>query len=122
MKDLAMFTNLIHDKDFFELIAAGVEDWEALLDKREQPAFGNAWASAFEALREMSYQSPMAEADVTSLRELAFKAMLRPTGDAEIAAYVADDIGLIADALAKGLVSSYCDHLLASYKAGLFPC
>ncbi|MBO9551030.1 hypothetical protein [Pseudomonas sp.] len=122
MKDLATFTHLIHGKGFFEAIAAGVEDWEALLDKRERPAFDNAWGSAFEALREMSYQNPMAEADVTSLREFAFKAMFRLTEDADIAAYVCDDIGLIADALVKGLVSSHCDQLLASYKAGIFPC
>lgn len=122
MKDLSAFTHLIHGKGFFEALAADVEGWEALLDKREQPAFDNAWGNAFEALREMSYQNPVAEADVTSLRELAFKAMFRLIDDAEIAAYVSNDIGLIADALAKGLVSTFCDQLLASYKVGLFPC
>ncbi|BDM22770.1 MULTISPECIES: hypothetical protein [Pseudomonas] len=122
MEDLSAFTHLIHGKGFSEAIAAGVEDWEILLDRREQPAFDDAWGSVFQTLHIMSYQNPMAEAEVTSLREFAFKAMLQLTQDAEVAAYVSDDIGLIADALAKALMSTYCDQLLASYKAGRFPC
>lgn len=122
MKNLTAFTHLIHGKGFFEAIAAGVEDWEILLERREQPAFDDAWGSVFKTLHEMSYRNPMAEADIASLREFAFKAMLQLTEDAEVAAYVSDDIGLIADALAKALMSTYCDQLLASYKAGCFPC
>jgi len=122
VKDLTAFTHLIHGKGFFEAIAAGVEDWGILLDRREQPAFDDAWGSVFQTLHKMSYQNPMAEAEVTSLREFAFKAMLQLTQDAEVAAYVSGDIGLIADALAKALMSTYSDQLLASYKAGRFPC
>ena len=122
MKDLTAFTHLIHGQGFFEAIAAGVEDWEVLLDRREQPAFDNAWGSVFQTLNKMSYQNPMAETEVTSLRELAYKAMFQLTENAEAAAYVSDDIGLIADALAKALMSTCCDQLLASYTAGRFPC
>lgn len=122
MKDLTALTHLINGKGFFEAIAAGVEDWEALFDRREQPAFDNDWGRVFQTLHKMSYQNPVDEAEITSLRELAFKAMFQLTKNAEVAAYVSDDIGLIADALAKAMISTYCDQLLASYKAGRFPC
>ncbi|KPM61345.1 hypothetical protein CXG50_07430 [Pseudomonas plecoglossicida] len=122
LKDLITFTHLIYGKGLFEALAASVENWEELLDSRERPSFDNAWISNFKTLQGISYQEPNSEANVTVLREFAFKEMFRLTADAEIAGYISDDIGLLAEALAKGHLTTWCEKLLASYQSGHFPC
>lgn len=73
-------------------------------------------------MQRFSYQSPNDESAISVLREFAFKETFRVTEDPEIAAYVSDDIGLIAEALAKSHVTPWCEKMLASYHAGHIPC
>lgn len=122
MRDLIALVHRVQEEGYFESVIAGIEDWQVFLEKRDQPPFDKCWIDAFNAVQRFSYQSPNDEAAISVLREFAFKETFRVTEDPEIAAYVSDDIGLIAEALAKSHVTPWCEKMLASYHAGHIPC
>lgn len=95
-------------------------DIEAYLDERDEPEFADAWMRSFHILGER------AETDVEEVlrtyREKAFKQTFAYTGDADLAGYVSDDIGLIGVYLLQdGFQDSFLEKLLEGYSQGRLP-
>jgi hypothetical protein len=120
-KSVSELSREIHQKGFFELVCSGVTDWDAVLDLRDGVNFDSLWVRNNEALKVVEYKDSSASGEIDSLREYAFKTVFGILQNAEVAGYISDDIGLIAEAISKGAVSEWVEGLLLSYQAGKFP-
>ena len=114
-------TILVHEENFFEVVALGVRDWDEALDQRDRGEFDASWVVHNEYLKKLDYKTPDFERGVSALREFSFKKMLRLTQNSEAASYVSEDIGMIGEVIAKGYVSEWVAKLFDSYRKGKFP-
>ncbi|MBM2766173.1 hypothetical protein BAN20980_03305 [Burkholderia anthina] len=105
---------------FFDFL--GDVDCDRVLDSRDAEPFDTPWMAAFDEVD----GDPGAALDkpaVDVLREKAFRLAFRASGNADIAACVADDIELIARSRLSGRVDGWPIHLLwNAYQNGRFPC
>ncbi|MBM7395942.1 hypothetical protein [Pseudomonas sp. PGPR81] len=79
MEGLIALRHMIQSNGYFESVVAGVESWEVILGKRDQPPFDKCWIDAFNAVQGLNYQDPDDEAAISALREFAFKQTYRVT-------------------------------------------
>ncbi|MBC3948827.1 hypothetical protein [Pseudomonas folii] len=120
IENLEVFSAEVKKADFFQFLQA-IDDWDSLLDQRDEEGFDASWVAQNEHLAALSYSASADEADITKLREYAFKTALRLTSNAEAAGYVSDDIGLLAEAFSKKIMTAWLGELLSSYISGSFP-
>jgi hypothetical protein len=92
------------------------------LEEREDPDFRDRWMAACDHI-EKSKTKPSDDADerVAQLRKLAYLQIIKRFESPELAAVVADDFGLIGDALAHGVSNAFAAALLQSYINGTIP-
>jgi hypothetical protein len=120
IENLEAFSAEVKKADFFQFLQA-IDDWDSLLDQRDEEGFDASWVAQNEHLAALSYGASADESDITKLREYAFKTALRLTSNAEAAGYVSDDIGLLAEAFSKKIMTAWLGELLSSYISGSFP-
>ena len=104
--------------EFLENVFAQHVDWDAALDARDAPDFDTAWTSSYE---EISAVCPPESSIVRDIRESAFNKAYAITKSADLAAYVSDDMGLIALAADNQLNIEFVDALWKTYTQGRFP-
>lgn len=95
-------------------------DIDEVLDSRDDDAFDDQWSRVYgeiEALKPPC-SDPHQNRD---LRERAFRIVYRRSGSAELAGYLSDDFGLIADSMALGYSDRWLDRLIGCYQAGTVP-
>ncbi|WAC00435.1 hypothetical protein OSW16_12560 [Pseudomonas putida] len=112
---------IVERDGFFETILNGVSDWDNALDERDEPEFDEAWVSAFEELKALDYPVCGSEVIVSEIRELVFKKVFSLVSNSEVAGYISDDFGLIAESASKFHSVDFISKLLASYVSGCFP-
>ena len=108
----------INGGEFLKNVFAQHVDWDAALDARDAPDFDTAWTSIYE---EISAACPSESSIVRDIRESAFKKAYAITKSADLAAYVSDDMGLIALAADNQLNIEFVDELWKTYAQGSFP-
>jgi len=108
----------VNGGEFLENVFAQHVDWDAALDARDAPDFDTAWTSSYE---EISAACPPESSIVRDIRESAFKKVYAITKSADLAAYVSDDMGLIALAADNQLNIEFVDALWKTYTQGRFP-
>ena len=108
----------IHQGLFLETIFSCDTDWDAQLDARHLPEFDAAWCASYEKVTASC--SPEGTL-VKQIRELTFKKAYRATQNADLAGYVSDDMGLIAQACDNQIESDFIDNLWKTYLCGTFP-
>jgi len=106
----------INDGVFFEKIFGPERDWDAALDARDAIAFDTAWRESCDKLPQDDAATATAP-----VREAAFKAVFRLTGNPDLAVYVSDDFGLIAQARLQAADIAFIDSLWDCYARGEFP-
>lgn len=106
---------------FFEVVVASVSDWDEALDRRDGAVFDKAWSSAFEKLKALEYLSAEDEVAVNEIREFVFKKVYSLTASSEIAGYISDDMGLVADSYLKSCDIEWVKKLFETYRSGRFP-
>lgn len=115
------FVTTVEQDGFFEAVFANVSDWEQALDQRDNDEFSGAWNDAFQRVQTLAYTSASDGDAVTELRERVFKRVYGLTQSPEVAGYVSDDIGLVADSIAKSCHIEWVSQLFQRYRDGQFP-
>ncbi|KAB8058279.1 hypothetical protein GCN74_16740 [Janthinobacterium sp. FT14W] len=93
-------------------------DWDAKLDARDSFDFDHAWSMSHE---KVTSSCPPEDGQVREVREAAYKKVYQITKNADLAAYVSDDMGLIALACKNKLDVEFINNLWKSYMQGEFP-
>ena len=109
----------INDGVFLELIFKKNTDWDAELDSRDSIEFDSAWSTSYE---KTTSWCPPEDASIKEIREAAFKKVYQITKNSDLAGYVSDDLGLIAQAFKNGVDIDFIDNLWKTYTQGRFPC
>lgn len=120
IESLDAFSAQVYSVGFFDFLRT-VDDWDSLLDKRDEGKFDALWVRHNEELASIDFKDASDESEIKKLREYAFKATFRVTNSSEAAGYVSDDIGLLAEALSKNKFTAWSVSLLNSYLSGKFP-
>lgn len=118
---LIALKNRIQQDGFFEAVVSGVNDWDEVLDERDEEGFDSAWSDAFEKLNSLEYSSVDDEKIVSDIRESVFKKIYALTQSSDVAGYISDDIGLVADSISKSCNIEWVERLFELYCAGKFP-
>lgn len=97
------------------------EEIDAALDERDAPDFAESWMSAFRQVGAMKGCTQDAEPRITQLREMAYVQAYERWQSPDLAAYISDDFGLIADSLALNTDNAWLNGLLHAYLTLRFP-
>ncbi|MEE4626544.1 hypothetical protein V2L00_22820 [Pseudomonas alliivorans] len=120
IENLDAFLDQAYKANFFNFLRT-VDDWDYLLDKRDEDEFDALWVKHHEELTSVNFKELSDESKIKKLREHAFKATFHITNNSEVAGYISDDIGLLAEALSKRKMTTWLEALLSSYLSGRFP-
>lgn len=102
------------------VIPAGTVD--VVLDIRDSDEFSEQWMAAFDAVQSSKAEMTRSQTDLsTRIREAAYLLAYSRWHSPDLAAYVSDDFGLIADAAACGVNNAFVGELLSAYKRGVVP-
>lgn len=99
----------------FELVE--LDDLDEALDTRDEESFTAAWMGAFDLVQSGGGENEA----IAAIREAAFRQAFARWKSGDLAGYVSDDWGLIAQAIVGGVRSTFVAGLLAAYFAGRFP-
>ncbi|MDN2710361.1 MULTISPECIES: hypothetical protein [unclassified Janthinobacterium] len=108
----------INDDMLLEPIFKKATDWDEKLDARDSFEFDKAWSVSHETV---TSSCPPEDGSVREVREAAYKKVYRITENADLAACVSDDMGLIALAFKNKLDVEFINNLWKSYTQGEFP-
>ncbi|HDS1766551.1 hypothetical protein NPS42_01900 [Pseudomonas putida] len=111
----------IQQDGFFEDVVSSVNDWNEALDRRDDDVFDSVWSDAFEELKNLEYSSESDEKAVSEIREYVFKKIYELVRSPDVAGYISDDIGLVAESISKSCSIEWVGKLFDIYCAGEFP-
>lgn len=100
-------------------------DYDALFDARESGCFDSEWMRVYNAVKALKNEENHPQSmklDVSDIRETAFKEVYSRCDYCDIAEYISDDFGLIADAALLGYKDVWLDKLIACYREKRIPC
>ncbi|MEW4368694.1 hypothetical protein [Paenibacillus kandeliae] len=95
-------------------------DQQAYLEYRDSADFDTAWIHAYQKLHRDGLK-PVEQEQVTEWSRLAFEQVIRGSGSADLAAYIADDVDLIFCAYLLGLEDEFVHWLAACYAEQRLP-
>ncbi len=97
---------------------------ESILNLRDDDRFAAAWTRCWqdvEAQKALCRLDNSQELMSARVREIAFLRAFERWQSSDLAAYISDDLGMIADALSLKIMNSWVEELLQSYLAGIVP-
>lgn len=100
-------------------------DIDELLDNRDSEVFDAEWIrvyNAVESLKSAENYSEMEKKNNSEVREQVFRIIYELSNDGDLAGYVSDDFGLIADAELLRYKDSWLDKLIFCYENKTIPC
>jgi hypothetical protein len=109
-----------------EIALKDVPDVSKYLDERDKSPFDSNWSEAFEknekAKEALSPKEKKSlEKRSSDVRETVFKLVDKAAGSSDLAGYISDDFGLIADELALGSEDPWVKKMAEDYLAGKLP-
>ncbi len=117
MANLVSNLQSLVDSDRF-LATLNTDTIDNILDARDADPFDSEWMRVHKLVAQHQlHASPAVEA----LRESSFKRAFAITGSPNACGYIADDFGLIADALRAVVSTPWLSALTASYASGDLP-
>jgi hypothetical protein len=98
------------------------QEIELILDSREREDFSSQWMESFDNVesQKSSMENRLAES-VAQIRKVAYLKSYARWKSPDLAAYISDDFGLIADAIAMRIKDPWLELLLNSYWNGAIP-
>lgn len=114
------------DYDMFELlnklnnIKYEELDIDEILDKRESDPFDSEWMRVYQAIKELKKGKKFD--DTTDIEEKAYITVYEKSNNDELAGYISDDFGLIADSKTLNYSDEWLDKLVACYEKAIIPC
>lgn len=100
-------------------------DIDELLDNRDAAVFDAEWIrvyNAVESLKNVENYSYIEKNRNSEVREQVFRIIYELSNAGDLAGYVSDDFGLIADAELLGYKDSWLDKLRSCYENKTIPC
>ncbi len=94
-------------------------DIDFLLDERDKDIFAKQWTAEYSEIEKIKSQKN--EKLIDKFREKIFKTVFKEAGNDDLAAYVSDDFGLLADALNSDYRSQWIEALESAYTNGRIP-
>ena len=122
---LIILRRAIGERRLLSKEALAAYDWDSLLDARDSDGvFEAQWMRVSADIDELTHTAK-GEKEVQQLaediRRESFLAVSRITGQHELASYVSDDFGLIAQAMATGYDDPWLNGLWMAYKTNGLP-
>lgn len=111
MLDLLNKLNNIHYEEL---------DIDEILDKRESNPFDCEWIRVYQAVEELKNGKNVD--DNTDIRKKAYIIVYEKSNNDELAGYISDDFGLIADSKTQNYSDKWLDKLIACYEKEIIPC
>ena len=106
------FEKALSDKENFA-------DIDCLLDERDKDIFAKQWTAEYSNIEKIKSRNN--EKLIDKYREKIFKIVFKQTDNDDLAAYVSDDFGLLADALNSDYRSRWIEALQFYYINGKIP-
>lgn len=97
-------------------------DIDTLLDSRDSAPFDAEWVRVYKELEALKKSQSVGGTDSTAIREQVFMLVYNMSGSGELAEYVSDDFGLIADAKALNYSDPWLMLLISKYESATIPC
>jgi hypothetical protein len=95
---------------------------EQIINTRDSDDFSQRWMAAYKAVESRKGQASKNLSELSAqIREAAYLRAYARWKSPDLAAYVSDDFGLIADALALGKEDPWINAMCDSYKNGTIP-
>jgi hypothetical protein len=123
MDSIEELLTLLNEGQVIERISISTDqEIELILDSREREDFSSQWMESFDNVesQKSSMENRLAES-VAQIRKVAYLKSYARWKSPDLAAYISDDFGLIADAIAMSIADPRLDLLLNSYLAGAVP-
>lgn len=98
---------------------ANFADIDFLLDERDKDIFARQWTAEYSNIEKIKSRNN--EKLIDKYREKIFKTVFKQTDNDDLAAYVSDDFGLLADALNSDYRSRWIEALQFYYINGKIP-
>lgn len=95
-------------------------DIDELLEQRECNPFDCEWMRVYQAIEALKVNQEVD--DTTEIREKAFMIVYEQSGSDELAGYVSDDFGLIADSKSLHYSDKWLTKLIVCYQKNTIPC
>lgn len=99
-------------------------DTDQILNERDSKAFDLEWKRVFDAVESLKNADTYTAANkeyTDKVRENIFGKIYRRSGDGELAEYISDDFGLIADSFIVGYKDQWLDKLIECYRKAEIP-
>lgn len=100
-------------------------DIDAILDMREQEPFDRAWMNAYNEVERLKQENGFSASQIKISDDYRKQAYLKAYSlfqSSDIAAYISDDFGLIADSEQFQYESLCISKLMQSYMSSIIPC
>ena len=100
-------------------------DVDELLDNRDCKVFDSEWGRVYKEVEKLKKDSGYTSEQKKHngvIREKAFKVVYELSGNGELAEYISDDFGLIADSQSLAYSDEWFDKLIDCYKNAEIPC
>lgn len=99
-----------------------IDDIDSILDSREEIDFDDEWVRNYNAVNEKKdLINTENKKLIDSIREISFKVLYNATESPDLAGYVSDDFGLIAEALIINYNDEWLNALAKTYLEGKIP-
>lgn len=95
-------------------------DIDEFLDKRESEPFDSEWMRVYRDIEELK-KDKVVDA-TTDIEKEAYIIVYEKSEDDELAGYIADDFGLIADSKSLNYSDEWLNKLISCYEKSLIPC
>ena len=92
-------------------------DIDDILDKRESDPFDSEWMRVYRELKKGKKFD-----DTTEIEKKAFVTVYEKSHNDELAGYISDDFGLIADGKVLSYADEWLDKLAVCYEKAIIPC
>ncbi len=95
-------------------------DIDDFLDQRECEPFDSEWIRVYQAIEKLKKER--AVEDTREIEKKAYITVFEKTECDDLAGYIADDFGLIADSIMLNYSDEWLEKLISCYKKAIIPC
>lgn len=97
------------------------DDFDRILDERDEVVFSEKWMETFDAIEEKFKERKTDKTISDELREKVFKLVYSITNHSDLASYISDDYGLIIQSIEIKHNDWWLNSLWLEYKNGNLP-
>ena len=95
-------------------------DIDDFLEQRDSELFDSEWVRVYQAVEELKKGKVID--DTSEIAKKAYITVYEKAEDDELAGYISDDFGLIADSKMLGYSDEWLDKLISCYEEAKIPC